>query len=118
MNGSALITGAATRIGKEIALGLAALGNNIVVHYMSSKEQAEQVVREARLYGVQAESIKADLLNDNEVDGLISKASGLVGSPLIILVNNASIFEYDNIETVSIKSWNRHIGSNLKAPLF
>ena len=118
MNGSALITGAATRIGKEIALGLAALGNNIVVHYMSSKEQAEQVVREARLYGVQAESIKADLLNDNEVDGLISKASGLVGSPLNILVNNASIFEYDNIETVSIKSWNRHIGSNLKAPLF
>ena len=118
MNGSALITGAATRIGKEIALGLAALGNNIVVHYMSSKTQAEQVVQEAKLYGVRAESIKADLLNENEVSGLISRASIIVGSPLNILVNNASIFEYDNIETASIESWNRHIGSNLKAPLF
>lgn len=118
MNGSALITGAATRIGKEIALGLAALGNNIVVHYMSSKVQAEQVVREAKSFGVQAESIKADLLNDNEVNGLITRASALIGSPLNILVNNASIFEYDNIETASIESWNRHIGSNLKAPLF
>ncbi|PQM60612.1 MAG: short chain dehydrogenase [Rhodobacteraceae bacterium] len=118
MNGSALITGAATRIGKEIALGLAAQGNNIVVHYLNSKKAAEQVACEAKLFGVRAECIKADLLDDFEVSELIFKASELIDSPLNILVNNASIFEYDSIETASTESWHRHIGSNLKAPLF
>ncbi|MDG2475283.1 MAG: SDR family oxidoreductase [Paracoccaceae bacterium] len=118
MNGSALITGAATRIGKEMALGLAAQGVDVVVHYMNSRKEAEQVVHEANSFGVRAECIKADLLDDAEVKGLISRASSLLGNPLNILVNNASIFEYDNIKTASIASWDRHIGSNLKAPLF
>ena len=118
MNGSALITGAATRIGKEMALGLAAQGKNIVVHYMNSKKEAEQVVLEAKSYGVRAECIKADLLKETEVRGLISAASSLIGDQLDVLINNASIFEYDNIETASIDSWDRHIGTNLKAPLF
>ena len=118
MTGSAFITGAATRIGKEMALGLAAQGKNIVVHYMNSKKEAEQVVIEAKSYGVRAECIKADLLKDSEVSGLISAASSLIGNPLDVLVNNASIFEYDNVETASLDSWNRHIGTNLKAPLF
>ena len=118
MNGSALVTGAATRIGKEIALGLAAQGVNIVVHYMSSHEEAEDVVEVAKTYGVRAAALKANLLNDAEVKQLIPRATSLIEAPLNILVNNASIFEYDNIETVSIESWDRHIGSNLKAPLF
>ena len=118
MNGTALITGAAQRIGKEMALGLAAQGINIAVHYMNSKKAAEQVVYEARSFGVKAECIQADLINDSEVNGLISRASTLMNRPLTILVNNASIFEYDNIQTASYKSWDRHIGSNLKAPLF
>ena len=95
MNGSALITGAATRIGREMALGLA-----------------------AKTYGVKAASLKANLLNDCEVKGLITRATLLIEEPLNILVNNASIFEYDNMESASIESWDRHIGSNLKAPLF
>ena len=118
MNGSALVTGAATRIGREMALSLAAQGINIVVHYMSSHEEAQDVVQVAKTYGVRASALKADLLNDNEVKELIPKATSLIESPLNILVNNASIFEYDNIETVSTESWDRHIGSNLKAPLF
>lgn len=118
MNESALITGAATRIGKELALGLAANGVNVVVHYMNSQKEAEQVALKAKSFGVRAECVRADLLNDFEVSKLISHASSLLEAPLDILVNNASIFEYDNIETASIESWNRHIGSNLKAPLF
>ena len=118
MTGSALITGAATRIGREIALGLAAQGVNIVVHYMSSQKNAEEVVETAKHYGVRAQSLKANLLNDDEVKELIPKAASLIGTPLTVLVNNASIFEYDNIETVSVDSWDRHMGSNLKAPLF
>ena len=118
MNGSALITGAANRIGKEMALGLAEKGINIVVHYMNSEKEAREVVEVARTYGVRAASVKANLLDDNEVKDLIPKAASLIGEQLNILVNNASIFEYDNIDTVSTKSWDRHIGSNLKAPLF
>ena len=118
MSRSALVTGAATRIGKEMALGLAAEGNNIVVHYMSSKTEAEQVVDEAKLFGVRAECVEADLLSDADVRHLISDAASLLGGPLSILINNASIFEYDNIHTVSMKSWSRHMDSNLKAPLF
>ena len=118
MIGSALVTGAANRIGREIALRLAAQGVNIVVHYMSSHEEAEHVVKAAKTYGVRAVALKADLLNDTEVKELIPRATSLIEAPLNILVNNASIFEYDNIETVSTESWDRHIGSNLKAPLF
>ena len=118
MNASALITGAATRIGKEMALGLAEQGINIVVHFMSSEKEAKQVADKARKFGVQAVVIQANLLNDVEVKGLISESASLIGAPLNILINNASIFEYDNIETVSVDSWERHMGSNLKAPLF
>ena len=118
MNRSALVTGAATRIGKEMALGLASQGIDIVVHYKNSKKEAEKVVHEANLFGVRAKCIRANLLDDCEVKELIPRASSLIGNPLNILVNNASIFEYDNIKTASIESWNRHIGSNLKAPLF
>tara|TARA_A100001011_G_scaffold198767_1_gene207018 strand:- start:131 stop:919 length:789 start_codon:yes stop_codon:yes gene_type:complete len=118
MNDSALITGAATRIGRAMALNLAKQGVDLVVHYMNSKIEAQEVVELARSAGVMAYAIKADLLNDKEVEGLISKAVARLQKPLNILINNASIFEYDNIGSVSIESWERHIGSNLKAPLF
>ncbi len=118
MNDSALITGAATRIGRAMALNLANQGVDLVVHYMNSKIEAQEVVELARSAGVMAYAIKADLLNDKEVEGLISKAVTRLQKPLSILINNASIFEYDNIGSVSIESWERHIGSNLKAPLF
>ena len=92
MNASALITGAATRIGKEMALGLAEQGINIVIHFMSSEKEAKQVADRARKFGVRAEVIKANLLNDGEVSGLISEASALIGTPLNILINNTETF--------------------------
>ena len=118
MNGAALITGAGTRIGRQIALSLAEQGVNIVVHYSTSVKEAEEVIDEAKLFGVKAFPVKANLLNDNEVKSVVSSAVSQLKQPLDILVNNASIFEYDNMETVSIESWDRHMGSNLKAPLF
>ena len=118
MKNFALITGAATRIGKAMALSLAKQGVNIAVHYMDSKTEAEEVVTLAREFGVKACALRADLLNQKEVRKLIPKAISEFEEPLNILINNASIFEYDNIGTVSVDSWDRHIGSNLKAPLF
>ena len=118
MDQSALITGAATRIGRAIALNLAEQGVNVAVHYMNSKKEAEEVVDLAQSYGVKACALKANLLDDVELRELIPNAVSAFKGTLNILVNNASIFEYDNINTMSFESWERHIGSNLKAPSF
>ena len=114
----ALITGGSQRIGKGISNALAQNGYDIVVHYNSDKRGAIDVVKNARSHGVQAYEVKANLLNDKETLALISKSRDLVGKPLTLLINNASIFEFDTIETASLTSWDRHFGTNLKAPFF
>ena len=70
------------------------------------------------LLGVKAHSIQADLINDTDTLDLVPKSKKLIGKPLTLLINNASIFEYDTIETASLESWDRHLGTNLKAPFF
>ena len=99
MDQSALITGAATRIGRAIALNLAEQGVNVAVHYMNSKKEAEEVVDLAQSYGVKACALKANLLDDVELRELIPNAVSVLKGTLNILVNNASIFEYDNINS-------------------
>ena len=66
--------------------------------------------------GRKAVSLPADLLDEDQTAALIPAAADALGGPITVLVNNASIFEYDNIETATLESWNRHIGSNLRAP--
>ena len=116
--GNVLVTGAADRLGRAMALHLADLGYNIVVHYMSSSDAAEQVVRLIRKKGRLAVSIQADLLDQSVVKSLIPEAVKKIGGNLSILINNASIFEYDNLDSATYESWEKHIGSNLQAPFF
>lgn len=116
--GAALVTGAGRRLGRAMALCLAEQGHDVVIHYSSSKTDAEETAEAARAFGVKAETVQADLLDRDQVAGLIAKAVDLIGGPLRILVNNASIFEYDNIQSATYESWDRHIGSNLEAPYF
>ena len=118
MKGNALVTGAAGRLGKAMALHLADLGYNVVVHYMSSAIEAEEVVSLIKSKGQKAVSIQADLLKPKIVEELIPKAVKAIGGNLNVLINNASIFEYDNLNTSTLESWERHIGSNLQAPFF
>lgn len=118
MKGIALITGGAQRVGREICLFLAKLGFDIVVHFYSSEKEAIALSKEIKSLGRRCFLIKADLLNEEEVLSLIPRASELVDSKINLLVNNASIFEYDNFENATVESWNRHINSNLKAPFF
>jgi NAD(P)-dependent dehydrogenase (short-subunit alcohol dehydrogenase family) len=66
--------------------------------------------------GRQAVALQADLLDEAATHDLLPRAAGALGGPITCLVNNASIFEYDNISTATEESWNRHIGSNLRAP--
>ncbi len=66
--------------------------------------------------GRMAETVRADLLDEDQTTALIARAAAALGGPLTVLVNNASIFEYDTLATATRESWDRHIGSNLRAP--
>lgn len=115
--GAALVTGAARRLGRAIALDLAAQGFAVAAHYNSSREDAEEVAAAALEAGAPAAvALQADLLDPGAVAGLVPAAAAALGRPLDVLVNNASIFEHDTIATATRDSWDRHIGSNLRAP--
>lgn len=112
----ALVTGAGKRLGRAMALYLAERGHDVAVHYAASANGAAEVVAAIRAMGRQAEALQADLLVEQEVEGLVARAAEALGGPLQILVNNASIFEPDTLATATKDSWDRHIGSNLRAP--
>ena len=114
---AALVTGAGHRIGRALALSLAGRGFDVAVHFASSEEKAEATVADVEAIGQRAIALSADLLDDAETGSLVSLANAALG-PLSVLVNNASIFEYDTLASATLDSWNRHIGSNLKAPFF
>lgn len=115
---SALITGGAKRLGRAMTLHLAARGYDVAIHYSSSALAAEETAIEARAIGVRAITVHADLLDMSDTETLVTRAANGLEAPLTLLVNNASIFEYDNLETADISSWDRHINSNLRAPFF
>ena len=112
----ALVTGAGKRLGREMALYLARRGFDVAVHYASSRKEAEAVVKEIEGMGQRACALRADLLIESQVEKLIPMAVQGLGGPLTALVNNASIFEYDTVQTATRKSWDRHMESNLRAP--
>jgi NAD(P)-dependent dehydrogenase (short-subunit alcohol dehydrogenase family) len=112
---TALVTGAGKRLGRAMALYLAGRGHDVAVHYSASRDEAEAVAAEIRAKGRRAQTFQADLLDEPQVQALIPAATAALG-PLTVLVNNASIFEYDRIETATRQSWDRHIESNLRAP--
>lgn len=112
----ALVTGAGIRLGRAMALYLAGRGYDVAVHYASSEQEASKVVAEIRALGRNAVALQADLLEEASVAALLPRASEALGGPITCLVNNASIFEYDNIHTATRQSWDRHMNSNLRAP--
>jgi len=112
----ALVTGAGRRLGRAMALYLAGRGFDVAVHYAGSDAEAQQVVAAITAMGRHAVALQADLLEDEQTVGLIPAAVAALGGPLTLLVNNASIFEADTLHTATRESWDRHIGSNLRAP--
>lgn len=113
---AALVTGAAHRIGRAIALDLAARGWAVAVHYKRSREEAGDVVERITESGKRAVALGADLANEEESAALVGRAVDVLG-PLGCLVNNASVFERDEIATASRESWDAHVEPNLRAPL-
>ncbi len=116
LRGAALVTGGARRLGRAMVLALARRGCDVAIHYNGSAEEAEATAAEARALGVRAVTLAADLLDEAALEPLVPRAAEALGAPLAVLVNNASIFEHDTIETATRESWDRHMMSNLRAP--
>ena len=112
----ALVTGAGKRLGRAMALCLAERGHDVAVHYASSAEAADEVVSLIRAMGRKAVALEADLLDEAATQALLPRAAEALGGPVTVLVNNASIFEYDTIQTATRTGWDRHMESNLRAP--
>lgn len=117
MTRAALITGAANRIGRAIALRLAGDGCTVAVHYYRSSDDADETVRLIQQSGGTGATVQADLRDEKQIGDLVNNAESELGHPLDVLVNNASLFEDDDIDTVSADSWSSHMQVNLRAPL-
>ena len=113
---AALVTGGAQRIGAALVRRLAARGADVAIHCHGSRDAAEALAEEVRAAGVRAAVLVADLLDRDATARLVPAAAAALGRPLTVLVNNASIFEHDTIATATRESWDRHLGSNLRAP--
>ena len=113
---TALVTGAGKRLGRAMALYLAGRGYDVAIHYASSDAGAREVADQIIAMGQRAVTIQADLLVEDEVQTLLPSAAEALGGPITCLINNASIFEYDNVSSATRQSWDRHLESNLRAP--
>jgi NAD(P)-dependent dehydrogenase (short-subunit alcohol dehydrogenase family) len=112
---TALVTGAARRLGRAIALSLADSGHDIVVHYRSSRNEAEKLCGEIRKKNVKAWPLEADLEDPQDINGLIQRATRCAKG-LSVLVNNASIFPPSAIDGVTLDDFNRNMLVNAWAP--
>lgn len=112
---TAVITGAARRIGREVALMLAAEGVDVVIHYRNSEDEARELAGLITGMGRRAWTLRADLSVGEEVDSLIPRAHELVG-PINILINNASAFPRSTLATLTLESLMDSIKTDAWAP--
>jgi NAD(P)-dependent dehydrogenase (short-subunit alcohol dehydrogenase family) len=112
----ALVTGAAKRVGRAIAIGLAKDGWDVAIHYGNSKDAAEQTVKDILATGQRGVALQADLSEEDQVNQLIARCVDALGLPTC-LVNNASLFQYDVASSFSYAALDRHMLTNVAAPL-
>ncbi|HWC29850.1 MAG TPA: SDR family oxidoreductase [Dehalococcoidia bacterium] len=112
-----LITGAAQRIGRTLALAFAADGWRVGLHCRSAKREAAELVAEIAGKGGAAAVLEADLADAAQVEGLIPACAAALGAPTC-LINNASMFVFDDVASLDSKVWDAQMAVNLKAPVF
>lgn len=114
---AALVTGAGTRIGQAIAIGLAQSGCDVAIHYHGSAKGAEETARAVRSAGRRAELVQADLSDAAAARGLADQAARAL-KRLDIVVNSAAIMVREPVETVTPESWDATLDLNLRAMFF
>jgi NAD(P)-dependent dehydrogenase (short-subunit alcohol dehydrogenase family) len=114
---SALVTGAARRLGRTIALNLAQSGRPVGVHYHASEAEAFGLVAEIEAMGGRAVALRADLGLFGDLGPLVEACARELGPPTC-LINNAACFEWDSAETCDESGWAMHLDVNLRAPVF
>ena len=115
--GAALVTGGAQRIGRAISLALAGAGYAVAIHANRSGDLAEQLAAGIRRDGSHAAVVTGELSDQEAVAKLVPQATAALG-PLTLLVNNASIFEDDEVGGLDAAAWDRQFAVNLRAPVF
>jgi len=113
----ALVTGAALRLGRAIALDLAKRGWRIGVHHHTSTAEAEALVAEIEGLGSKAVVLQANLTSEDDLRRLVRSCAEKLGRPTC-LINNAARFEWDTIETLDWAGWQTELDVNLRAPIF
>lgn len=114
--GAALVTAGGRRLGRAMALALAARGYDVAIHYQSSQDDALMTCADIRALGQDAVALQADLTDEAATQALIPRAAQALGRPISVLVNNASLFERDEARDASKALWDRHMAVNLRAP--
>ena len=112
-----IITGAATRMGAAIAKSLSGPGVEMIVHYNTSKASAEKLKKDLIKNKTKVYLIKGDLSKENDLKKIIKFSKSKL-KYFNCLINNASLFENDNLNNFTSKSWNDHLNVNLKAPAY
>lgn len=112
---TALVTGAAKRIGRAIALALAEQGANIAITYLNSQAEAEQTVRDLAAHDVEALAVSCDLRDPEAIGWMVSEVAEEFGH-LDLVVNNAGMFESNILEDISVEQWDHIFATNTRAP--
>jgi len=116
MRGAALVTGAPRRIGRALALTAAKAGYDVAVHCRAIDADVESLIAAIFAMGRRAVAVAADLSDAQAPADLIAQARAALG-PLTLLVNNASLFDDDRIDTLTAESLDTHLHTNLRAPI-
>jgi NAD(P)-dependent dehydrogenase (short-subunit alcohol dehydrogenase family) len=115
---AALVTGGSRRIGRTLALRLAERGFSVAIHHRASPDEAEAVAAEIVALGGRAVTVDGELSEPKDVAALVPRAVQALGTPLTLLVNNASLFLDDRVGHLADAQWDLQLDVNLKAPVF
>ena len=117
MDGAVIVTGGSRRIGKKISQLLSSAGFPVIIHYNSSSSEAEELASELRSRGGMAETLMCDLSSTSDLEDMIGRADAIFNVGIVGLVNNASMYSYDDVDSIDHRSFSSHMSVNAYAPL-
>ena len=117
MDGAVIVTGGSRRIVRKISQLLSSAGFPVIIHYNSSSSEAEELASELRSRGGMAETLMCDLSSTSDLEDMIERADAIFNVGIAGLVNNASMYSYDDVDSIDHRSFSSHMSVNAYAPL-